>query len=62
MYGKDMDHVLKSELTGNFEKTAVALLDHLCEFGARELRKDMKGAGTNESLLIQILWNYSTEI
>ncbi|CAJ0918130.1 unnamed protein product [Ranitomeya imitator] len=55
MYGKDLDSVLKSELSGHFEKTALALLDRPCEFDAKELRKAMKGAGTNESLLIQIL-------
>ncbi|KAM4704923.1 annexin A13 [Rhinophrynus dorsalis] len=55
LYGKDLDKVLKSELSGNFEKTALALLDRPCEFDARELRSAMKGAGTNESLLIQIL-------
>ncbi|XP_053322420.1 annexin A13 [Spea bombifrons] len=55
MYGKDLDGVLKSELSGNFEKTALALLDRPCEYDARELRGAMKGAGTNESLLIQIL-------
>nr|XP_033790772.1 annexin A13 isoform X2 [Geotrypetes seraphini] len=55
MYGKDLEDVLKSDLSGNFEKTALALLDRPCEFDARELRKAMKGLGTNESLLIQIL-------
>ncbi|XP_075684081.1 annexin A13 [Rhinoderma darwinii] len=55
MYGKDLDGVLKSELSGKFETTALALLDRPCEFDAREIRKAMKGAGTNESLLIQIL-------
>ncbi|KAM8967880.1 annexin A13 [Pelodytes ibericus] len=55
MYGKDLEKVLKSDLSGNFEKTALALLDRPCEYDARELRNAMKGAGTNESLLIQIL-------
>ncbi|XP_043922524.1 annexin A13 [Protopterus annectens] len=55
MYGKDLEDVLKSELSGDFESLSLALLDLPCEYDAKLLRKAMKGAGTNEKLLIEVL-------
>uniref|UniRef100_A0A8C5LBZ2 Annexin n=1 Tax=Jaculus jaculus TaxID=51337 RepID=A0A8C5LBZ2_JACJA len=54
-YGKDLEEVLKSELSGNFEKTALALLDLPSEYAARQLKKAMKGMGTEEAILIEVL-------
>ncbi|KAF3822745.1 hypothetical protein GH733_008119 [Mirounga leonina] len=55
LYGKDLEEVFKRELSGNFEKTALALLDRPSEYDARQLQKAMKGVGTDEAVLIQVL-------
>ncbi|XP_058300209.1 annexin A13 isoform X3 [Hylobates moloch] len=54
-YGKELEEVLKSELSGNFKKTALVLLDRPSEYTARQLQKAMKGLGTDESVLIEVL-------
>ncbi|KJE96569.1 hypothetical protein CAOG_09008 [Capsaspora owczarzaki ATCC 30864] len=55
MYGKDLIKDLKSELSGNFENAILALLRTRAEFDAWSLRNAMKGAGTNENCLIEIM-------
>ncbi|XP_036293102.1 annexin A13 isoform X2 [Pipistrellus kuhlii] len=55
MYGKDLQEVLESELSGHFKKTALALLDRPSEYDARQLQKAMKGLGTDEAMLIEVL-------
>lgn len=54
-YGKDLVKDLKSELSGDFENLVVAMLKDMPQFDAYCLRKAMKGAGTDERALIEIL-------
>lgn len=54
-YGKDLIKDLKSELSGNFEKLVLAMLKTPAQLDAFELYHAIKGAGTDEACLIEIL-------
>ena len=54
-YGRDLLADLKSELHGKFEDAMIALFADPIEYDADELRKAMKGLGTNEDTLIEII-------
>ncbi|KAL6472571.1 hypothetical protein MHYP_G00187590 [Metynnis hypsauchen] len=53
--GKELVDDLKSELTGNFEKVVIGLMMQAPFYDAYELRNGIKGAGTDEACLIEIL-------
>ncbi|XP_041938120.1 annexin A4-like [Alosa alosa] len=60
-YGKDLLRDLKSELTGNFENLVLAMVMPPAKFDAAELREAIKGAGTDEACLIEILSSRNNE-
>uniref|UniRef100_A0A672FH98 Annexin n=1 Tax=Salarias fasciatus TaxID=181472 RepID=A0A672FH98_SALFA len=53
--GKDLADDLSSELSGNFKSVVLGLLMLAPVYDAYELRNAMKGAGTEEACLIEIL-------
>ncbi|XP_067887095.1 annexin A13-like [Heterodontus francisci] len=55
LYGKDIEKMLKGDLSGCLEKTILAMLNRPCEFDAKLLKEAMKGVGTHEDVLIEIL-------
>jgi len=61
MYGKILMEDLKSELSGSYKKLVKALMYSKPMFDAYELRNAMKGLGTDEKCLIQILCSKTNE-
>ncbi|KAJ8263198.1 hypothetical protein COCON_G00156550 [Conger conger] len=59
--GKDIMDDLKSELSGNFRKVVVGLMMTAPAYDAYELRNAIKGAGTDEACLIEILASRTNE-
>lgn len=55
MYGKDLIKDLKSELSGNMEELILALFMPPTYYDAWSLQNAMKGVGTQERVLIEIL-------
>ncbi|XP_074152806.1 annexin A11 [Sminthopsis crassicaudata] len=60
-YGKDLIKDLKSELSGNFEKTILAMMKTPVLYDVYEIKEAIKGAGTDEACLIEILASRSNE-
>ncbi|KAM9849909.1 annexin A6 isoform 2-T2 [Aulostomus maculatus] len=54
-FGKDLIEDLKYELTGKFERLIVSLMRTPAYHDAKEIKDAIKGAGTNEKCLIEIM-------
>lgn len=55
MYGRDLRQDLKSETSGHFEDTIKRMMYDRPHFDAYSLRKAMKGIGSDDSALIEII-------
>ncbi|CAK8672060.1 annexin A13-like [Clavelina lepadiformis] len=60
-YGEELVERLKEELKGDFEDTILAVMDPPVVYDAKQLRKAMRGPGTNDEVLIEILCSRSNE-
>ena len=61
-FNRDLIKDLKSELHGHFEDAVLALFQDPISFDCWSLKKAMKGAGTNEDTLIEILSTRSNKV
>ena len=52
---RDLIKDLKSEISGNFQKAVLSLLEPAIEYDVDQLNNAMKGIGTNEDTLIEII-------
>ena len=55
MYGHTLEEDLKSELNGDFEDIIIALLKPRFEYEAECIREAIKGVGTREHIVLEIL-------
>ena len=61
-FGRDLIADLKSELHGKFEDAMIALFTEPIEYDADQLRAGMKGMGTNEDTLIEIIASRTPQV
>uniref|UniRef100_A0A0N5AYQ1 Annexin n=1 Tax=Syphacia muris TaxID=451379 RepID=A0A0N5AYQ1_9BILA len=54
-YGKDLVQQLKKELSGDFEEVMLGLMETQTKYDVVQLRKAVKGLGTNEKVLIELI-------
>ena len=61
-FGRDLIEDLKNELHGKFEDAMIALFTEPIEYDADQLRAGMKGLGTNEDTLIEIIASRTPQV
>ncbi|XP_059169999.1 annexin A6-like [Physella acuta] len=54
-FGKDLGAELSSELSGNFKTLCIDMLLGQADFDAKQLNKAIKGLGTDENALVEII-------
>nr|CDJ82502.1 Annexin repeat domain containing protein [Haemonchus contortus] len=60
-YGKDLENELRRELSGDLEDVILALMQTPTKRDVLDLQKAMKGFGTNEKVLIEIIASRSND-
>ncbi|VDM56095.1 unnamed protein product [Angiostrongylus costaricensis] len=60
-YGKDIITALDKKFSGDLEKTIFALMDTPLDYDVKQLKQAMKGLGTDEGVLIEILCSRTPE-
>lgn len=60
-YGKDLVNELKRECSGDFEDVMVGLMETPTKYDVLQLHKAVKGLGTKEKILIEILCSRNNE-
>lgn len=61
LFGRDLVDDIKSEISGDFEKTVLALMMPPSVYLANEVKRAIKGLGTDEAVLVEILCTRSNE-
>lgn len=54
-YGQELSEYIDSKLSGNFKDCAIALFDSPIEYDAKQINKAVKGLGTDDDALIELI-------
>ncbi|VDO28256.1 unnamed protein product [Heligmosomoides polygyrus] len=60
-YGKDIISALDKKFSGDLERVVFALMETPLDYDVKQLKQAMKGLGTDEAVLIEIVCSRTTE-